>query len=179
MHASSCSPLRFMAGVFSSSVSILLVYAVLGRRPVRGSQVRGSHVGLQGSGSFRPGIPGFPKFAYFIAAFPLGATVRPTHHRARSHRAGCEWLGTIWMRAVGGVAANVFNCLSVGGTGLEGGHSRAVLDRWWQVSRVVCIFPFSLIGSGMSFFLRCSSPAPWVLRGVVLRAGGPGVWWLF
>ena len=44
--------------------------------------------------------------------------------------------------------------------------------------RVVLIFCFSPGVSGWSFSPAARSLAPWVLRGVVLRAGGPGVLWL-
>ena len=60
------------------------------------------------------------------------------------------------------------------------GHSRVVLRRRWQWRPAGCAnLPFLAGWLWHVLFPRCSSPAPRVRRGVVLRAGSPGVWWLF
>ena len=81
-----------------------------------------------------------------------------------------DGFGTVQMCVAGGMGANVFSCFSVGGTGRNGDTDRLLYI-------VGCKEDPRLGGSGWSF-RRCSVPAPWVRRGVVLCAGAPDVFFV-
>ena len=144
-----------------------------------GVQIRGSlSLVCKAAAAFVQERPGVLKLAYFLPAFPLGVTGWLAIEHGHIVRFVDGGFGTVRMCVAGGVAANVVTCFSVGGTGLNGVTVRLFFNAGVIGDlRVVLIFRISLSGSGVSFFPACSDSVPWVRRRVVLRAGGPGVWW--
>ena len=155
------------------------------RRPGRGTSmglISGCHVLFLRAlvlAAFVQKRPGLLKFASFLPAFPLGVTGWLIIEHGHTVRFVDGRFGTVRMCVARGVDANVFTCFSVGGTGMNGVTVRLFFTAGGIGDPPFFrIFRFSPGGSGWSFCPAALSPAPWVLRGVVLRAGGPGVWWL-
>ena len=147
---------------------LFLVYAGCCRPGRRGTNAGLTFVALQGSG-----------ISLFPACVPHGCHML-AHHRARLHRAVCGRS----LRHSPDVRCWRCECQCVhlllrGCHRHEGCHSLAVLHRRGHWRPAGCSHLLFLAGWLWLVLLpRCSVPAPWVRRGVVLRAGGPCVWWL-